>query len=76
MIKQFKKLTLSTSVFALAISASAVGAGSEIQTTFYETAAKQNAVGGLLTGCGDRPRGWGVRTEHYTVEISPCHSDF
>lgn len=76
MIKHIKKLTLSTSVFALAISASAVGAGSEIETIFYETAAKQKAVGGILTRCEGRPLAWGKRTAYYTIDISPCHSDY
>ncbi|WP_286270721.1 DUF6289 family protein [Thalassotalea hakodatensis] len=68
----FKNIALVVTTCTLTLSTSAIGNGSEIETTFYQTAAKQNAVGGLLTGCGERPRGWGTRTEHYTVEISPC----
>ncbi|WP_350226396.1 DUF6289 family protein [Thalassotalea sediminis] len=46
-----------------------------METTFYQTAAKQNAVGGLLTGCGERLCGWGIRIEHYTTQVSPCHNN-
>ncbi|GHF90097.1 DUF6289 family protein [Thalassotalea marina] len=76
MLKLVKKLILTSSICAMAISASAVGAGSEIEKIFYETAAKQNVVGGILTPCEGRPLAWGKRTAFYTVDVSPCHSNF
>ena len=71
-MKNIKKTLVALATCSLTLSGSAFSIGSEVETIYYETAAKQNVVGAMLSGCGIRPLVTGTRTPYYTTTTQPC----